>query len=95
MKNSEKNVNLLNLIAFVALVVVAVLQIFVLLNATGLLNVSGFLPNLLDTIKNVCICIVIGVVSYNFVARKKKGYKITYWVCLLIIILTTILVWIF
>ena len=94
MKNSEKNVNVLNRIAFIALIIFAVLQIFSVLSRWGVLSVTGFLPNFLDTVKNVCVCLVIGILGYRFVADKSKGLKITYWVCLAVIIVGTVLIWI-
>ena len=33
---------------------------------------------LLNTVKNICVIIVISVVAYDFVAKKKKGHKIAY-----------------
>ena len=94
MKDSKNNVNVLNLIAFIALIVIAVLQVFSLLSHWGVLSVEGFLPSFLETLKNVCICLVVGILAYRFVANKGKGVKITFWVCLAIIIVTTILFWI-
>ena len=94
MKNSERNVNVLHFIAFVALIVVAILQVFSVLSHFGVLSVTGFLPNFLETIKNFCVCLVVGILAYNFVAGKSRGVKITFWVCLAIIIIGTILIWI-
>lgn len=94
MKDSQNNVNVLNLIAFIALIVIAVLQVFSLLSHWGVLSVEGFLPNFLETLKNVCLCLVVGILAYRFVANKSKGVKITFWVCLAIIIVATILFWI-
>lgn len=94
MKNTEKSSNPLNFVAFVAIIIFAVLQIFSLLSYWEVLTVGGYLPQILETIKNVCVCIVIGCLSYRFVAGKSKGLKITFWVCLAIIVVGTILIWI-
>ena len=94
MKDSKNTVHVLNLIAFIALIVIAVLQVFSLLSHWGVLSVEGFLPSFLETLKNVCLCLVVGVLAYRFVANKGKGVKITFWVCLAIIIVATILFWI-
>ncbi len=93
MKNTEKDSNVLRLFAFIALIIVAILQVFSVLSKFGILSVTGFLPNFLDTVKNICICIVIGFVSYGFVKNKSKGFRITFWVSLAIIIVGTILIW--
>lgn len=94
MKNSEKNVNVLNLIAFIALIIFAVLQIFSVLSFWGVLTIGGALPKILDTVKNICVCIVIGILGYKFVAGKSKGLVITYWVCIAVIVVGTILIWV-
>ena len=85
--------NMLNFIAYIALFVVAILQVFSVLSHFGILNISGFLPNLLDTIKNACLCLVIGVCSARFVKNKTKGYRVSFWVCIAIIVVGTVLIW--
>ena len=91
MKSSNKN--LLNLIAFIALIAVAILGVFNILAHFDILKTEGFLINLLDTIRNICILIVIGFAGYAFVDGRKKGVKITYWVAMSIILVCTVLLW--
>lgn len=78
----SENKNIFNLFSFIVLVIAAVL-IFVnkLLPVIGI-NAGGPLFAILDTIKDVLILIVIGLLAYNFAKGKKKGWKITYWVSL-------------
>ncbi|HCH74091.1 MAG TPA: hypothetical protein DEV87_02780 [Clostridiales bacterium] len=92
MKSSDRNI--LSLIAFIALIVVAVLGVFEILAHFNVLTAQGALLNLLSTIKNICILIVVGITSYSFVSNKGKGLKITYWVAFSIIIACTVLIWI-
>lgn len=92
MKSSDRNI--LNLIAFIALIVVAVLGVFEILAHFNILTAQGALLNLLSTIKNICILIVVGITSYSFVSNKGKALKITYWIAFSIIIACTVLIWI-
>ncbi len=93
MKTSNKNI--LSLFAFIALIVVAILELFGILDHFNVLKISGgVVMHLLDTIKNICICIVIGICGYQFVSGKKKGWIITYWVCLVAVVTCTVLLWI-
>ena len=92
MKDTQKNTNILNLIAFISLVIFAVLQI---LSTLKVVIDRPVIMNVLNTIKNLGIILVFGVTAWRFVAHKAKGYKITYWICLVIFILATIGLWIF
>ena len=94
MKNTGKNVNILNLMAFIGVIIIAVLEIFGFLARHDILTVGGTLVNFLDTLKNICILVVIGITAYNFVKGKSKGWLITYIVAICIIILATIFIWI-
>lgn len=91
MKQSNKNI--LNLVAFVALIICAVLGVFDILAHFGILNASGGLLNLLKTVKNICILVVVGFAGYAFVDGRSKGYKITYWVSMVVILVCTVLLW--
>lgn len=94
MRNSEKNVNILNLMAFIGVIIVAVLEIFGLSFIKNLISLGPTLEHLLNTIKNICIMLVIGITAYNFVKGKGKGWLITYIVAMSVIFITTILAWI-
>ena len=94
MKNTEKNVNILNLMAFIGVIIIAVLEIFGFLASHDILTVGGTLVDFLNTVKNLCILLVIGIMAYYFVKGKSKGWLITYIVCVAIIVLTTIFIWI-
>lgn len=93
MKNNEKNVNILNLMAFIGVIIVAVLEFFGLKFMQDLINLGPTLNHILTTIRNICIMIVIGVTAYNFVKGKSKGWLITYIIAMSIIFIVTILVW--
>lgn len=92
MKSSDRNI--LNLIAFIALIAVAVLGVFEVLAYFDVLTAKGTLLSLLSTIKNICILIVVGITSYSFVSGRGKGLKITFWVAFSIIVVCTVLIWV-
>ena len=48
----------------------------------------------LSTVKNVCIILVIGFLSYEFTIGKPKGWLIAYIVALVVFVVGTILLWI-
>lgn len=90
--NSERN-NLLNFIAFIAVIIIAVLEVFNVLAHFGVLTVGGTLINLLNTIKNLAILLVMGITAYKYAEHRKKGVRITYWVCIAVIVVATVLMW--
>lgn len=95
MKNSQNNANILNLMAFIGVIIIAVLEIFGFLTSHDILVINGgAFINILNTIKNICIILVIGITAYNFVKGKGKGWLITYIVAVCIILLTTVFIWI-
>ncbi len=89
---SSEDRKLLSFIAFVALIAVALLQILDALSP--LIQLGAVLSNIINTIKNLCVCLVIGVTAYGFVAKKSKGFKITYWICIAIFVVFTVLIWV-
>lgn len=96
MKNSEKRKTMLNLIAFIALIAIAISQVFKILSVTNILHVSGgILFNIIDTLTLVCSAIVIGVCAYRFANANGKASRIVFWVCLVIILTAIILIWVF
>lgn len=90
MKNDK---NVLSFLSFFALLIVAIL-IFVnkLLPIVGI-NVGGSLLDILSTIKEVFILIVVGISAYSFVANKNKTWKIVFWVAILLFVAGVVLIW--
>ncbi len=93
MKNTEKNVNILHLMSFVALVIVAILVVVNKLLPIVGVNTSGPFFYALETIEKLFTLIVIGISAYNFVANKSKALKITYWVSVAVFIAGVVLIW--
>ena len=92
MRNSENN-NVFNFMAFVGFVIIAVLEIISGLRAIGVDIFGATIMNLLNTIKNVCVMIVVGVYAWRFVSGKSKGLKITYFIALIVYIVFTVMMW--
>ena len=92
MKNSNKN--LLNILSFVALVIIALL--LAIENLLPLIGVElrGTLINVLNTVKNIFIMIVVGVSAFNFVSNRAKWLRLFFWIAILIIAVATVLMWI-
>ena len=91
MKKTNKNV--INLLAFSALIIVAVL--IVVNNLLPIIGVemTGPFFRLLSTIEKIFSIIVIGLAAYNFVAGKTKAIKIVYWVAVALFVVGIVLVW--
>lgn len=94
MANKPTKIEILSLVAFIALILYAVISILEVFAHFGILTIGGILVSIIDSVKTICICIVVGVLSYKFVKNKTKGYIITYWIALLIVIISAILLWI-
>ncbi len=93
MKNSNKG--FINLLSYVALVIVAILMVVDIFAHFNILTINGgVLLNLLSTIKNLCILIVIGFAAYNFLPGNKKWVKVLFWISVIVLIIGTVIMWI-
>lgn len=94
MKKERKNNGIFNLFSYIVLIVASIL-IFVnnLLPAVGI-TMGGVVFNILETLKDVLILIMIGIMSYNFILGKGKVAKIFYWVAIVIFVVGVVLRWI-
>ncbi len=93
-KERKKNVNVFNLFSYIVLIVASIL-IFCrnLLPLCGV-EVGGPLFTTLDTIKDVLVLVMVGIMGYNFIVGKKKVTKIFYWIAIAIFIAGIVLNWI-
>lgn len=86
--------NALNLISYVALVIVAfLLLINTILPILGI-NINGALVSLLSTVQNLLVLIVIGINAYTFASTNKKWVRILFWVAVIVFVAATVLIWI-
>ncbi len=91
MKNSEKS--FISLLSYVALVIVALLLIVDVLAHFDILTIKGMILSALETIKNICVLVVIGSAAYNFISGKAKWVKVLFWVSIIVLIVGTVLIW--
>ena len=89
----QSNGKFLNLLSFVALVIAALL-IFVckLLTIVGL-EITGSLINILETVRDCIILLVISLSAFNFVSGKGKATKIIFAIAICRFIAGILLIW--
>lgn len=90
----ESNKNFLNILSYVAFLTIALL--LAITNFLPLIGVviKGTIVNFLETLKNVLILFIIGVLAFKFAFNQgAKWVKVLYWVSLGIFIVGTILIW--
>lgn len=85
MKKSDTNI--ICTLAFIALVAVGVSTL------VGALLDGSMLYNIFETVKNVCVIIVIGFTAYKFTEGKEKWVTILYWVAVAVFVVGIVLVW--
>lgn len=91
MKSSNKNT--LNTLSYVALIIVALLMLINHVLPLVGLDISGPLVNVLETIKNVFVLMVIGISAYNFLPGRAKWVSVLFWVAIIVYVVGTILLW--
>lgn len=91
MKKSDTKI--LNLLAFFALCIVAVLILVNNLLPLLGINVTGAIFNFLATLKEIFILIIIGISAYNYVLGKSKGWTVAFWVAVVIFVVGIVLIW--
>ena len=91
MKKSDTKI--LNLLAFFALIIVAILIVVNNLLPIIGIEIKGALFNLLNTIKEIFILIIVGISAYNYVAGKTKGWTIAFWIAVIIFVVGVVLIW--
>lgn len=92
MKNSNKN--FMNVLSYIALLIVALL--LAISNLLPLIGVSvvGPLVNALKTAQNVLILVIIGVLAYRFAFNQGvKWVKVLYWIAIAVFVVGTVLIW--
>lgn len=91
MKSSNKNT--LNTLSYVALIIVALLMLINHVLPLVGLDIGGPLVNVLETIKNVFVLMVIGISAYNFLPGRAKWVSVLFWVAIIVYVVGTILLW--
>lgn len=84
-KEKRERQNLVSVCAFWGLVIASLLYV-----TYGIFNLFGIFSEFLgiiDLVGKIALCIAIAVAAYSFTKGKKKGWKILYWIALLIYVL--------
>ena len=76
MKKSDKGI--INVLAYVALVLIACMLLITRLLPVLGVQISGPLVNILATIQNVLVLVVIGFCAYCFAENNRKWVKVLY-----------------
>ena len=91
MRGSNKNA--LNVMAYIAFVVIALLIVINNLFPIMGIIIEGTINNILETAKNALVLIVLGIMSFNFASNSAKWVKITFWIALVVFIAGTVILW--
>lgn len=91
MKGNNKSV--LNCLAFIAFSIFAILMILSGLNSVGVSILGDTVLKILDTVKNICLVVVLGCMSFKFVKAGKKVLKIIFILAIIVFIAGTIMAW--
>ena len=74
----------LGMVAFIAIVVNAVCWLVIVLNNALKLGLPNRIPNVLSALASLALLIVVAIVAYDFAKHQSKGWRITYWVIVII-----------
>ena len=79
--------------SYIALVIIALL--ILMNNLLPLIDVTigPKIKNVLETVQNLLVLIVLGVLSYKFTLSSAKWIKVLYWIALIIFIAGTVILW--
>lgn len=89
-----KNKNMMQTIAFFALIILSTLLLVKFFLPIIGINISGVFVLVLETIQNVLVLVLIGVLAYRFSKDGKKWVKIVYWCALAVYVVAIVLMWI-
>lgn len=92
MKKSDKGI--INALAYGALVLIACMLLITRLLPVLGVQISGPLVNILATIQNVLVLVVIGFYAYCFAENNRKWVKVLYWISVIVYVVATVLLWI-
>lgn len=83
----------LRVMAYIAFVVIALLILVNNLFPLMEIVITGPITNILETVKNVLILIILGIMAFKFTIGCAKWVKIIYWISLVIFITGTVILW--
>ena len=74
----------LGMVAFIAIIVNAVCWLVIVLNNALNLGMNNRIPNVLSALASLALLIVVAIVAYDFAKHQDKGWRIVYWVIVII-----------
>ena len=87
----KSNKGIISVLSFIALIIIALLMVV----TSPFVGMSGILTNILKTIENVLILIIIGFSAFAFANDStRKWVKIIYWIAVVIFVAGTVFLWI-
>ena len=89
-----KGRKIVNALAFFSLLILALLLTIKYLFPLIGINIQWDVFNVLETIQNVFVLIVIATCAYSFVANKAKWVIVVYWISIVIFIVAVVLMWV-
>lgn len=84
-KKTITSTNVVRFFAFIALVLSAFFSLLEMLS--GILALGGSIIGIFAAVKGISLLIAIGLAAYDYVAPKKKAWKIVFWVCIAIFVI--------
>ena len=84
--------SLLGILSFMVLISVAILLVIRWL--APILTISPTICTVLETLQNLLVLIVIGMLAYNFACSYGKGMKVIFWIAATIFLIGIVLLWI-
>ena len=93
MKSEKKNNGVFNLFSFIVLMIASTLIVTNNLLPIIGIGINGPLFNILETIKDVLLLVMVAILSYNFIIGKGKVIAVFYWVAVVIFLAGIVLRW--
>ena len=93
MKGEKRNNGVFNLFSFIVLMIVSTLIVTNNLLPIIGIGIGGPLFNILETVKDVLILVMVAILSYNFIVGKGKVIAVFYWVAIVIFLAGIVLRW--
>ena len=93
MKEKSTNKNIINLMSYLAFILIALLVLINNFLPIIGVTIDAKITNVLATVQNLLVLGVLGVLSYKFAVRSSKWVKIVYWIALVVFVTGTIILW--
>ncbi len=89
----NKNKKTFEAIAYITLVILALLVLVNNLLPLVGVNITGTLMHILDTVSHALTLLIISVLAFAFIQNKGKAWVVIYWIAIAIFIAGVVLLW--